>query len=404
MKITGFRKYYFEKKIKQKENPYCTDKKVNYISTRNKNYSDIKNQPLKLQRYSTKPNLLFNEKKNKINVKKNLFVKENKENYNINENTLGSKDTQENTLRKHKSINNFEYFQNNLRKSKNRLSEFQMKLSTPFVKENLYKNYNLNNKDDKRIKKEKCYKIDYCSQGYTFDLEIDDLINSTTSKIENEMEMKVKEEYEFRKYFDKVKKEKLTKNYFTKGSLAIIQMQITNAKNAIENNKYISFINKDNNNENNDNNGKNNICFRLGKNNMCVCGHTFSRHDFQKSNSKFDSNCKKCKCNKFQYIPVFPEETNEYTKAYLLDFKYDDWKAGCKCGHNWTKHNFNNGGRCNECNCEYFKSNFFCGVCGNSWENHITLFETKEEREKSGEPIGNDYEPFTKEQLEKLFN
>ena len=141
MKITGFRKYYFEKKLKQKENPYCTDKKVNYISTRNKNYSDIKNQPLKLQRYSTKPNLLFNEKKNKINVKKNLFVKENKENYNINENTLGSKDTQENTLRKHKSINNFEYFQNNLRKSKNRFSEFQMKLSTPFVKENLYKNY-----------------------------------------------------------------------------------------------------------------------------------------------------------------------------------------------------------------------------------------------------------------------
>ena len=405
MKIKGLRKYYFEKKLKQKENLYFSDKKMNFISARNNNNSEIDEQPFKFLRYSTKPNLFFNEKKNKYNIRKNLFVKENIENYNTNENSFENKDTQEDILRKSQSKNNIDYFRNNLRKSQNRINELKMKLSSPLIKGKIYKNYNSNNNEEKSIKKEKCYRIDFCSQGYTCDLEIDNLINSTTSKIENEMEKKKKEEYEFKKYLEKVKKEKLSKNHLTKGSLAIIQMQMTHAKDAIENNKYISFININNDKKkNNDNNGKNNICFRLGKNNMCVCGHTLLKHNFHKSKREFNSNCKKCECNKFQYIPVFPEETSEYTKAYLLDFKYDDWKAGCKCDHNWTNHNFNSGGICNECKCKCFESNFFCGVCGNPWENHIILFETKEEREKTGKPVGANYEPFTKEQLEKLFN
>ena len=137
---------------------------------------------------------------------------------------------------------------------------------------------------------------------------------------------------------------------------------------------------------------------------MCVCGHGFSKHYLFLNNGEFKSNCKKCECKIFKYIPVFPEETNEYSKAYLLDFKYDEWKAGCKCGHNWTHHNFNDGEKCGECNCQKFQSNFSCGVCGNSWENHVTLFEKKEDREKSGKIVGKDYEPFTNEQLQNLFN
>ena len=172
-------------------------------------------------------------------------------------------------------------------------------------------------------------------------------------------------------------------------------MQISHAKDAILYNKYVSYINIDRN-DNKD------ICFRLGKNNMCVCGHGFSKHYLILCGEKFKSNCKKCEGKKYKYIPVVPEETNEYTKAYLLDFKYDDWKAGCKCGHNWTKHNFINDGICEECNCECFESNFCCGVCGNSWENHITLIQNEKHRKNNGESIGKDYKPFTQEQIENL--
>ena len=137
---------------------------------------------------------------------------------------------------------------------------------------------------------------------------------------------------------------------------------------------------------------------------MCVCGHGFIRHNLFLKNGEFVSNCKKCECNKFNYIPIFPEETNEYAKAYLLDFKYEEWKAGCKCGHNWTRHNFNKGEKCEECNCPQFESSFCCGVCGYPWEKHITLFETGEHRQKNGKVIGSDYEPFTQEQMNELMS
>ena len=100
-------------------------------------------------------------------------------------------------------------------------------------------------------------------------------------------------------------------------------------------------------------------------------------HNLLLSSGEFKTNCKKCECDKFKYIPIFPEETNEYAKAYLLDFNYDNWKAGCKCGHNWTKHDFNDGKKCEECKCECFESKFCCGVCGNPWEKHIILIQTK---------------------------
>ena len=399
MRNNGLRKYYFEKKLKQKEAQYCSNKELNYNNSIKNIQSNIKNNCSKIQRNSTKSNLLFNVEKKRFHYKNFLFSKENKENFNINENTYESKeskDTQENSINKNVSKNYYRhsrnYFKlNNFRN--NKFDGFHSRLSTPMINENIY-----NSKIGEEIKNENFYKNNY---GFTFDSEIEDLIYTTTSRIENEKEQKMKEEYEFKKYFEKVKKEKLSKNNFTKGSLAIIQMQMANAKEAIMNNKYISFVNLDNKeNENN----HNNICFRLGTNNMCVCGHTFSKHDIIKSNGEFKSNCKKCECEIFRYIPVFPEETNEYTKAYLLDFKYEKWKARCKCGHNWTKHKFNNREKCEECNCLHFESDFLCGICGSPWEKHITLFETKEDREKFGQTIGKDYEPFTKEQLENLFN
>ena len=408
MRINGLRKYYFEKKLKEKQNQFSSEIKGNRLSVNQIIKSDLKKSAYILRKCSIKKNYIFNEQNNQSNINKNLFEsKEDKENFIPNESThesRESKDTQENTIKNNNSNNsNYGIFRNSsrynfVRKSNGQLNRYErlkLRLSMPNFFEN---NHNTNN--EKEIKKDKCYNINYNNSnvGITFDGEIDDLINSTTSNIENEKEQKEQknqENYEFQNYLEKVKKTKLSKNNLTKGSLAIIQMQISHAKEAILNNKYISYINMNNDD-------KKDMCFRLGNKNMCICGHGFSRHNLFLDGGEFKTNCKKCECNKFKYIPVFPEETNEYAKAYLLDFKYDDWKAGCKCGHNWTKHNFHDREKCEECNCECFESNFCCGVCGNPWEKHITLIQTKEERKKNGESYGDDYQPFTQEELEKL--
>ena len=398
MRPNGLRKYYFEKKIK--ENQFCSDKKINRLSVKQITQSDIKKSAFNDHKSSKNNKLNFNGQINELNIKKNLFSNTNeKENYCPNENTNESKiskDTQENTLKNDDNSNNNNsksiYLNNNKRLS--RYERLKLRLSMPIYTDNNYYSNNVEiKKENNNININKNNILNDTS--ITFESEIDDLINSTTSKIENEKEQKSKNNSEFQKYLQKVKTEKLTKNNLTKGSLAIIQMEISHAKDAIQHKKYISYINK--------NNIKNkNICFRLGKNNMCVCGHGFSRHNLFLCGGEFKSNCKKCECEKYKYIPVFPEETNEYTKAYLLDFKYDDWKAGCKCGHNWTKHNFIEEGKCEECKCECFESNFTCGVCGEAWENHIILIQTREQRERNGESIESDYEPFTQEQIEKL--
>ena len=417
MKIKGLRKFYFEKRLKEKQAQYCSDKKICNISERNIMPSDIKKKPSFFKRTAIKSDLAFNDQESKLKIKRNLFPKEDKENLNINdkkdENTYESKeskDTQENSIKRYPSNLNFcrikrnylkesAYFRYKYRNNNinNNNSDLKLRFSSPLYINNS-NNYSHYDKESE-ISKERCYKIN-CSNfntGVNFDCDIDDLISSTTTNIENEKEKKVNENQEFKIYLEKVKNSKVSKNNLTKGALALIKMQMTHSNEAINNNIYISFVSNED-----DNNGKN-ICFRLGKNNMCVCGHTFCKHNVHSKNGQFVSNCEKCECKKFNYIPIFPEETNEYTKAYLLDFKYDEWKAGCKCGHNWTKHDFNKDWKCEECNCEYFQSNFCCGVCGNPWENHKILFETEKDREKIGKSIGKDYEPFTKEQLDSLF-
>ena len=405
MRVNGVRKYYFEKRLKRMQAQYCSDKKINRSSVKQITSSDIIKPSIDLHKTSNKENINFNEPINKFSIKRNLFsqAEEDKENCLPNQNTYESKDTQDNSIKNNENNNNLNYYNykhsnNNYFNKISRNGKLNIRYSMPIVVE---KNFNTNNGKDIGKNENKYYKIDY-DTGISFDGEIDDLINSTTSKIENEKDQKYKENkknIEFQKYLEKVKKVKLSKNNLTKGTLAIIQIQISHAKESILDNKYVTYVNKDNYYNNED---KNNICFRLGKNNMCVCGHGFSKHYLFLNNGEFKSNCKKCECKIFKYIPVFPEETNEYSKAYLLDFKYDDWKAGCKCGHDWTKHNFIDKEKCEECECKKFKSEFFCGVCGDYWENHITLFQTKETREKNGESVGKEYEPFNEEQIANL--
>ena len=248
------------------------------------------------------------------------------------------------------------------------------------------------------LRNKKLNNVDY----NTMDFEIDDFIHSTMGNVEKKTESdfatdsdneneNYRIETEEEKYLKEVKDKKLIKYGLTKGALAIIQMEQSHAENAIKDNYYISYVNNEKNQKN--------ICFRLGNSNMCTCGHSFAKH------SKIDlkPKCKKCCCQNFQYIPLFPEETNKYKDAYLLDFEYDNWKAGCECKHNWTEHNFKKNGKCLKCNCKCFISDFNCGVCGKAWEEHEILYQNKDERIRKGESWGESYKPFTKEQLDELY-
>lgn len=244
MKFNGLRKYYFDnKKINENGNQFCSDKKIIRMSVRQITKSDLKKSAFNQLKTSNKENINFNEQISNKNIKRNLFFsKEEKENNTQNENTYESKeskDTQDNSI----NYGNNGYLKNNYFNKRNegvgRYNKLKLRLSMPLYVEN---NYNTNN--EKESKKDKCYNMNCNNTGITFDCEIDDLINSTTSKIENEKEQnnQNKENNEFKKYLEKVKITKLPKNNLTKGSLAIIQMQISHAKDAILYNKYVSYI------------------------------------------------------------------------------------------------------------------------------------------------------------------
>ena len=316
MKIKGLRKFYFEKRLKEKQAQYCSDKKISNISERKILASDIKKRPSFFKRTALKSDLAFNDLESKLKIKRNLFPKDDKENLNINEkkdeNTYESKEskeTQDNSIKRYPSNFNFcrikrnylkesayfryKYRNNNSNNINN--SDLKLRFSSPLYINN--SNYYSHYDKESEISKERCYKIN-CSNaniGVNFDCDIDDLISSTTTNIENEKDKKANENQEFKKYLEKVKSSKVSKNNLTKGALALIKMQMTHSNEAIINNAYISFVSNED-----DNNGKN-ICFRLGKNNMCVCGHTFCKHNVHSKNGQFVSNCEKCECKKFNY-------------------------------------------------------------------------------------------------------
>ena len=50
---------------------------------------------------------------------------------------------------------------------------------------------------------------------------------------------------------------------------------------------------------------------------------------------------------------------------------------------------------CSLCGCSNFDSNFLCLICDKHWEEHETVFETREERVAMGFPVGGDFIPLS---------
>ena len=386
--MSSIRKSYLDKKInKLAASKYQSDKKLSkflisprlYYKSDQKilkefNFNDDKNENQNINGKDENPELK--------ELKRNLF---NKENYCPNENSLksqASQNTREDSLK-------------SLIKEKSKPKP-QMYIFRSSIK--ILDNFN-NQNNLRKSQPPSALKSRNNIAFNTMNNDIENFIHSTIGNVEKKSENNSDNENENfiieteeQKYLKEVKNKKLIKNGFTKGALAIIQMEQLHAENSIKNNFYITYVNNEKN--------KKNICFRIGNSNMCTCGHSFVKH----SKYEYKLKCRKCNCKNFQYIPLFPEETDKYKDAYLLDFEYDNWKAGCECKHNWTEHDFKKNGKCLKCDCECFVSDFNCGVCGKAWEEHEILYETKDERIKSGESWGDNYKPFSKKQLEELYS
>lgn len=368
--MSGIRKSYLEKKNNELAKKFQSDKKISKFLKNPKFFYKSDNKTIHEFSIMTesKENIMINGKEN-INldgIKKNLFGKEDESNTT-------------NNIIKTEIINEIKP------ENKNKRPKFffrsKIKLPDECNKELFRRSQPL-----KLINQSSACNINRLN---TINCEIDNFVNSALENVERSFsDRNIENESEEDKYLKEVKNKKFIKQGLTKGTLAIIQMEQSHSETAIKENLYISLVNNENNN----------ICFRLGIGNMCTCGHGFIKHSKLKNNF-----CQKCSCQNFQYIPLFPEETDLYRDAYLLDFEYENWKACCECEHNWTEHNFLKNRECNKCECKLFKSDFNCGVCGRAWEEHKILYETKEERKRKKKTYGEDYKPFTKEQLDELF-
>ena len=209
-------------------------------------------------------------------------------------------------------------------------------------------------------------------------------------KIEERKEYKLKNKNNIQiENIEKIKKSKK----LLKGVKNLIIDQIENAEESIRTGIYITLCSNIN--------GNRNECYKIGLKNKCICGHKFDDHENQIYPSLI-TKCHSCICNKFTYIPIYPEETNKYFLTYYNHFNYDFWTCQCKCNHGFNSHNVNNHYMCDLCNCNFFSSNFKCAVCNKFLEEHKLIYEKEIERKILGYSYANDYYPFNQKMIEEL--
>mmetsp|Transcript_12959 Transcript_12959/g.9382 ORF Transcript_12959/g.9382 Transcript_12959/m.9382 type:complete len:137 (-) Transcript_12959:270-680(-) len=105
---------------------------------------------------------------------------------------------------------------------------------------------------------------------------------------------------------------------------------------------------------------------------MCFCGHRYKEHFFDNVvDRKIYCRTAKCPCKMYSLVPIFGSQ----------DLK-------CLCKHSYTEHHPNTRKCLNKkgCRCVQFDSKHGCG-CNQVYNDHETVFESREEREMSGRPV-----------------
>lgn len=139
-------------------------------------------------------------------------------------------------------------------------------------------------------------------------------------------------------------------------------------------------------------------CIRVSSQSRCFCGHLLGQHaPYNGKSTRVPCKHHGCQCKAFQFIPGRVEDIGEFWHQKRRDFDPSSWRAKCRCKHTHEEHECKTSlKRCKYpgCGCGAFTSNFLCAACDQHWEQHITVFETEEDRRQNGIPYGKDYIPF----------
>eukprot|EP00388_Colpodella_angusta_P002989 GDKJ01010649.1.p1 GENE.GDKJ01010649.1~~GDKJ01010649.1.p1 ORF type:complete len:451 (+),score=49.19 GDKJ01010649.1:36-1388(+) len=116
-------------------------------------------------------------------------------------------------------------------------------------------------------------------------------------------------------------------------------------------------------------------CRAVGPQSQCFCGHKYRDHDwFDTEGKQVHCRVPGCKCGLFEHVPVMGQQ---------------DIKCNV-CKHSFLEHNCNTRKCQSSCRlqCKTFIAAYRC-ACGQNYENHNTVFETKKERLVAGLPVAN---------------
>ena len=134
-------------------------------------------------------------------------------------------------------------------------------------------------------------------------------------------------------------------------------------------------------------------CCRIGPNSRCFCGHSLRDHKPVKQGNPQAPACALCKCRRFNYVPMRPEECGMWHLPRRKGFNVHLWRAPCKCNHGHDQHDPITL-KCNACtNCRVFEPNYCCIGCDGRGDQHETVFETESERVMAKLPVGEAYRP-----------
>ncbi|KAJ8029109.1 hypothetical protein HOLleu_28431 [Holothuria leucospilota] len=139
-------------------------------------------------------------------------------------------------------------------------------------------------------------------------------------------------------------------------------------------------------------------CIRVSRMSRCFCGHILDEHaSFNGRSVRVPCRQQGCPCRAYEFIPGRVEDIGEFWHQKRRNFDPTSWRAKCKCKHTHIEHECKTSlKRCKHagCGCGSFMSVFLCAACDQHWEQHITVFETEEDRRQNEIPYGEDYLPF----------
>lgn len=116
------------------------------------------------------------------------------------------------------------------------------------------------------------------------------------------------------------------------------------------------------------------MCSRVGSSSACFCGHTLSNHNPVIKSSRRLPSCKSpCRCSKFRFIPVRPEEVGQWHLPRRKNFDLKSWQERIR----------------------QRPHEYACITCDQRVSDHEVIIEFVKDRSKAGLPVGKAFLPLS---------